>query len=601
MQVTLERARHLDPLALSSVEVRRLSREARRANLAPDARIAFAGNIVFEPLPEFVEAHLLCHGINAASYVAPFDQSLQQLLDARSGLRCFDPSFLFLHFELGALLPAGIRLRGEPADRGTVDAVLAVLEPTVRAALAHTAATVLLTNFAGPDCYELGLADTRAEFGEQELYAELNCSLVRLFRAEPRVQIVDLCRLTAFHGRARARDRRLYYMAKLPWHESFLPVLSDEIARHIGAALGHLRKCLVADLDNTLWGGVVGDEGARGVRVGSGDPIAEAYFDLQRKILAIKRRGVLLAVCSKNNPEDVEELFRVRDDMPLRAQDFACMEISWDRKDDGLRRIAARLNIGTDSLVFLDDNPAEIELIRQTMPEVECVLAPADPAALPSCLDHVHSLDRVALTADDLLKTEQYAQNASRDAARRDFTDLHAYLLSLNTRIEIRPVDSELLPRAHQLFHKTNQFNVTTRRPALGELQRVSTDPSCRLLLVRAQDRFGDLGWIGAVLIRGVQQPRAAIDSFLLSCRAMGRGIESAMLNEVKRRCFVEAGCDMLLAEYRPTPRNAPVRELFETHGFKIVATDASGAKTYELARADSTPTPCDWIVVSIA
>ncbi|HVY80859.1 MAG TPA: GNAT family N-acetyltransferase, partial [Steroidobacteraceae bacterium] len=163
------------------------------------------------------------------------------------------------------------------------------------------------------------------------------------------------------------------------------------------------------------------------------------------------------------------------------------------------------------------------------------------------------------------------------------------------------PADAELLPRAHQLFHKTNQFNVTTRRPALAELQRVSTDPSCRLLMVRAQDRFGDLGWIGAVLIRGVQQPRAIIDSFLLSCRAMGRGIETAVLNDVKRLCFAEPGCERLLAQYRPTRRNAPVRELFETHGFRIVETDASGVKKYELAREHGAPTPCDWIAVSIA
>jgi FkbH-like protein len=596
MDLSLERARHLDPLALSSLEVRRLSREARRAHLDLDARVAFAGNVVFEPLPEFVETHLLCHGINAGSYVAPFDQTLQQLLDPHSELRSFDPNFLFLHIELDALLPADVRMRGQPPDRAAVDAVLAAIEPVVRAALAHTPATVLLTNFEGPGCYELGLADARSEFGEQEFYAELNSSLTRMFRGEPRVQIVDLCRLTAFHGRGRAHDRRLYYIAKLPWHESFLPILSDEIARHVGAALGHLRKCLVVDLDGTLWGGVLGEEGARGVRCGAGDPVAEAYFDLQRRILAIKRRGVLLAVCSKNNPDEVEALFQTRDDMPLRAQDFACMEVSWDRKDEGLRRIAARLNIGTDSLVFLDDNPAEVELIRQTMPEVECVLVPGDPAVLPSCLDRVHSLDRVALTAEDAMKTEQYSQNASRNAARRDFVDLQGYLYSLQTRVEIRPADAELLARAHQLFHKTNQFNVTTRRLSLAELQRVSADPSCRLLMIRAQDRFGDLGWIGAVLVRGLDEPRASIDSLLLSCRAMGRGIESAALNEVKRLCFEEHRCDMLLAQYLPTPRNVPVRELFETHGFTLVATDGNGAKDYQLERHHSAPTPCDWI-----
>lgn len=197
------------------------------------------------------------------------------------------------------------------------------------------------------------------------------------------------------------------------------------------------------------------------------------------------------------------------------------------------------------------------------------------------------------------MKTEQYSQNASRAAARRDFADLEGYLHSLKTRVEIRPADPDLLARAQQLFHKTNQFNVTTRRHSLADLQRFSVDPTWRLLMVRAQDRFGDLGWIGAVLVCGLDGPRACIDSLLLSCRAMGRGIESAALNEVKRLCFEQSNCEVLLAQYRPTPRNSPVRELFETHGFTLVTTDEGGVKDYQLERRNSAATPCDWIEVT--
>jgi FkbH-like protein len=598
MESMLEAARHLDPLDLSSVEVHRLSREMRRANLGPEARVAFAGNIVFQPLPEFLEAHLFCHGINATSYVAGFDQALQELLDEHSDLHRFDPNFLLLHFELDTLLPAAVRQRGANIDRAAIDSVMVALEPVVRAALTTTSATVLLTNFAGPECYDLGLADASLEFGEQEFYAQLNSCVLKTFREEPRVQLVDLCRLTAFHGRARSRDRRLYYLAKLPWHESFLPVLADEIARHVGAALGRLRKCLVVDLDNTLWGGILGEDGPQGVRVGSGDPVGEAHFDLQRRILAIKRRGILLAICSKNNPAEVEEMFGARPEMPLRQKDFACVEVGWKPKHEGLRSVAAKLNIGTDSLVFLDDNPAEIELVRQMLPEVECVLLPADPALRPACLDRVHSLDRLILTAEDTAKTEQYAQNAARSAARGEFVDLQAYLHSLRTRIQIRPAGSELLSRAHQLISKTNQFNLTTQRLSLAELQKVQEDPSCRLVMVRAQDRFGDLGWIGVVLLRDLDQSVARIDSFLMSCRAMGRGIESAIMNHIKRVCFRDSACEALLAAYRPTQRNIPVRDLYETQGFTVVSTDDGGGKHYRLERGDSVRIPCDWIEI---
>lgn len=603
MASLLEHARQIDPMNLSAIEIRRLSREMRRVVLAPEARIAFAGNIVFEPLPEFLEAHLACHGIAAASYVAPFSQPLQELLNPSSKLHQFDPNFLLLHSELHALLPGLIDKRlDDTADgwRNAVSEVLDAVEPVVRAALDTTNAIVLLTNFVGPDCYDLGLADSRSDFGEQEFFSQINSALGKAFRTEPRVQIVDLCRLMAFHGRARSRDRRLYYVAKLPWHESFLPVLADELVRHVNAGLGRIRKCLVVDLDNTLWAGVLGEEGPLGVRVGAGDPAAEAHFDLQRRILAIKRRGVLLAACSKNNPADVEELFRLRTDMPLRKDDFACLQVGWEMKHEGLRSVAADLNIGTDSLVFLDDNPAEIELIRQIMPEVECVLVPADPALRPTCLDRVHSLDRILITAEDLAKTRHYQQNAARDSARRQFSDLHEYLYSLKTRITIRPASHDVLARVHQLFWKTNQFNLTTRRYSFADLEKFSTDANSCLLVVRAEDRFADLGWIGTVLLRGVDEPAVQIDSFILSCRAMGRTIETAVLNHVKAWCFSHPGCEELVAEYVPSAKNAPVREFYEEHGFTVTGADATSRKTYRLARREVTPMPCDWIAVEL-
>jgi FkbH-like protein len=598
----IKRVQQLDPLKLSSVEVRRLSREIRDANTMPEVRIAFAGNIVFEPLPEFAEVHLACQGLTAMSHVAPYGQALQELLNPRSALCRFDPNFLMIHFELDALLPGLMDRRngdGPESWRETVEEVIAAVEPVVRAALEATDAVVLLTNFAGPDCYDLGLADSRSEFGQQEFVSQLNSMLSRTFRSEPRVQILDLCRLMAYHGRGRARDRRLYYVAKLPWHDSFLPVVADEMVRHIGVALGRIRKCLVVDLDNTLWAGVLGEDGPEGIRVGMGDPVAEAHYDLQRKIHALRQRGVLLAVCSKNNPEDVEEAFRVRTDMPLRRDDFVCMDVSWEPKTEGLRRIAEELNIGTDSLALLDDSPTELELVRQLMPEVECIAVPKDPALRPTCLDRVHSLDRAIITAEDLAKTSQYQANVRRTRSRPQFSNLHAYLVSLKTRVVLKTATPELMARAHQLFSKTNQFNLTTRRYTLAQLEQFASDPSSQLLLAHAEDRFGDLGWIGAVLVRRLGEPEAEIDSFILSCRAMGRGVESAMLNRVKEVVFSAPVCQRLAAEYLATRKNPPAREFLDERGFTVVARSDDGSKRYMLDRADSAPTPCDWLTVS--
>lgn len=597
----IDRAKQLDPLKLSSVEIRRLSREVRHSKLTADVRIAYSGNVVFEPLPEFTEVHLACDGLTASSHIAPFGQTLQELLNLESGLLRFDPNFLMLHFELDALLP-GMRDRpvgeGPGGWRTLVKEVIALIEPAVRAALDNTNAVVLLTNFTGPDCYELGIADSRAEFGQQEFYSKLNSSLSKAFRTEPRVQIVDLCRIMAYHGRGRARDRRLYYVAKIPWHESFLPVLAEELVRHIGAALGRIRKCLVVDLDNTLWGGILGEEGPDGILVGMGDPVAEAHFDLQRRILALKKRGILLAVCSKNNPADVDEVFQVRTDMPLRRDDFACVEVGWELKIDGLQRIAAALNIGTDSLVFLDDNPAEIELVRQFMPEVKCVTMPADPALRPLCLDRIHSLDRALITAEDFARTSQYQTNARRNAERRQFADLRDYLISLKTQLVVRELSPDLLTRIHQLFTKTNQFNLTSHRYAIGQLEGWMANAGSSILIAHAEDRFGDLGWIGATLVQDLDTCEARIDNFVLSCRVMGRSIESAMLNRVKELAFELHACQSVVAEFLPTAKNAPVREFFEEHGFTVTESLADGGKRYRLRRQDSAATPCDWLAV---
>jgi FkbH-like protein len=283
--------------------------------------------------------------------------------------------------------------------------------------------------------------------------------------------------------------------------------------------------------------------------------------------------------------------------MPLRRSDFACIDVGWDIKTEGLRRIAEDLNIGTDSLVFLDDNPTELELVRQLMPEVECVQVPSDPELRPMCLDRIHSLDRAIVTAEDLARTTQYQANNRRRSERHQFTDLHAFLTSLETRVLIKPASPELLARVHQLFSKTNQFNLTSRRYTLRQLQDAAASESSVLLTAHAADRFGDLGWIAAVLVRNIGAPEVHIDNFVLSCRVMGRAIESAILNRIKQLAFEANGAEAITAEFLPTAKNVPVREFFEDHGFSVVETLDGGGKRYRLKRQDSRATPCDWLV----
>jgi FkbH-like protein len=594
----------IDCLGLSAGDARKISRELAESAVEPQVRIALGGNVVFEPLLDFLRVFLAREGLTAAFYAIEFGQSMQVILEPNSGLSSFEPHYLFLHFEADELLSVVVQRRqfgSAGARRAAVSELVDRVVAVVEAAIGTTSATVLVSNFVERGFDGLGLADWRSEFGEQEFFASLNSSLALRFRSEPRVQLVNVARLAANFGCSRARDSRLFSLSRIAWHETFLPILADTLCRHIKVSLGGLRKCLVLDLDNTLWAGVLGEDGVQGVRAGIGDSAGEAHYRLQQKILAMKERGVLLAVCSKNNPDDVAELFRVRTDMPLRATDFASMQIGWGTKDRGLAQVAAELSIDTASLVFLDDSRAEIELIRQSMPEVECVLLPADSALIPSCLDRVDGLNRVLLTQEDLNKSDQYQQQSMRALARSEFVDLPAYLRSLETRIEIQPLRQELVARAHQLFSKTNQFNASVRRYSLAEVSSLcGTNDTTLALMVSAADRFGDLGWIAALVLRRECSSTACLENIVVSCRALGRGIEGAILNFVKLLCFEANAIELLNASYRPSRKNSQVREFLGRAGFSARGGTTSAEETFALCRGASTYVPCDWVSVNV-
>jgi FkbH-like protein len=393
-------------------------------------------------------------------------------------------------------------------------------------------------------------------------------------------------------------DPKMYYLAKMEWSEAFLPVVSEELIRILGAVDGTAKKCLVLDLDNTLWGGVVGEDGPRGVKVGTGDPASEAFADFQHKILSLKDRGILLAICSKNNPEDVHELFSIRKEMPLSLDDFAAVRINWENKSKNIAELASELNIGLESMVFVDDNPAECELVRQMLPQVTTVHLPADPTRYPSLLDELPLFEKVAILEADRKKTQQYSENRQRRELQASVGDLTAYLESLGTEITIRKPDAADLDRVHQLFTKTNQFNLTTIRYAMPDIATMTRGEEMDLYIVDARDKFGDLGTIGLYLLRH-NGGTADVDSFILSCRAMGRGIESAVMNHLKKRCFEGRAARWINARYIPTRKNQPVANFFEDQYFQVQSVTPDGEKLFQLSAQDNTYAKCSWIQVS--
>ncbi|MEA2603125.1 MAG: hypothetical protein QOF89_4117 [Acidobacteriota bacterium] len=598
----------VDPEKLSTNDLTLLSRALERRGETPDVKLAYLANFTLDLLPRWVDLHFAREGLRAGHYLGGFDQHVQEVLGVSdvsgiSGLAAFEPDLTLLALSLRRLRPAAVAgfASLSPARRRELrDDVVSHLESWAEAALARLSSTLLIANFPSPARPAFGIADLNEEYSETELHLELNLELLRRFKGHPRVQVFDADRLASSYGKERMTDGKLLYLAKMDWSPGFLGCVAAELARHARAAQGRARKCLVLDLDNTLWGGVVGEDGPAGVRIGTGDPEGEAFLDFHHRLKALQAQGVLLAVCSKNNPGDVTELFDTRPEIPLKLADFAALEIGWDPKHEGLRRIAARLGLGLDSLVFVDDNPAETSLVAQMLPEVKTVLLPRDPADFAAVLDRLADFERTAVLPEDKGKTRQYAEERERQDLRAGAAvtgDLSSYLASLRTELAIVRARRDDLPRLHQLFTKTNQFNLSTRRYTPADLERFLGSPLCETWIARARDRFGDLGTIGAVLLRRDGR-LMLVDSFLLSCRAMGRGIETALMNHVKQRLLDEPGHVELRGRFVPTARNKPVETFYEDQGFQVLERRESGETLYLLRRGQARKQDCGWIEV---
>ena len=588
----------IDFMQLSSRHFTSLGRYLEQMNEAPDIKIAYLSNFVIDMLPAYVSVYAARERIRSGAYVGAYNQYFQEILNEESGLLENDPDVIFLSFAMKHLEPEiffSFSSLSVDRKKELLEKIIENIRKWIQLSTEKVKASLLINNFPYPGFTQSGIADMNNPFGEMRFYQELNAGLAELVSENSRVHVLDVAKLSARYGSNNVHDPKMYYLAKIMWREGFLAVVAEEILRFIIGLKGIARKCLVLDLDNTLWGGIVGEDGVLGIKVGQGDPVSEAFYDFQYKIKTLKDRGVMLAICSKNNRDDVIEAFENRSDMPLRLTDFSAMKVNWESKHLNIQKLAAELNIGLDSMIFVDDNPAECSLIRQMLPQVKTIQVPPNPEDMPTIIDKLVDFEKIVILEDDIKKTAQYRQIKQRKELQESVGDLRAYLQSLGTEIHIRMPVKEDLSRVHQLFTKTNQFNTTTIRYDMGEIERQFNDKAFELFTISARDTFGDLGIIGLYLIE-LFPPKARIDSFILSCRAMGRGIESAIMNYLKNRYFNEKDIVLIEACYRPTKKNIPVQDFFPQQGFELIDQNEKGKKIYQLASAKWSPVDCSWI-----
>jgi FkbH-like protein len=553
-------------------------------------RLAMVGGSSLYPLHELVQQM-----IGAASssgwwdtelWEGDYDNYISEILDPESELYTFRPDVL-------VLIPADQRcvypgpLTDTPEQQKAEAARMATdLLDLCRVAHDRSGAEVILANFLPASEFDPGPFRVRT-WGSNWSFRKL-VNLELGINAPSFVHICDTEFLATRRGAAGSHDPRAWFETKQLYSSDFAVEIAREIASIVASLHRPSKKVLALDLDNTLWGGVIGDDGMTGIEIGGTHARGEAFKQFQLAIASLARRGVVLAVCSKNDYKNAAEPFEKHPEMVLRLKDIACFQANWEPKSENLRRIAQELNLGLDSIVFVDDNPAEIEIVKQFVPEIETIWLGPDPAEYAAQLLNSRFFEPRSITADDLKRGEQYQQQAARAQAMSSGTDMESYLTSLEMRSvisEFTPVD---VPRISQLINKSNQFNVTTRRRTEAEVEALISNPDYYAFSVRLADKFGDNGLISVVIVK-VEGETAIVDTWLMSCRVLKRQMEDEVANEIVRLAK-ERGCATVLGHYIPSEKNGMVRDLFPRMGFSLVE-ETPERVTYQLSTKEYEPT----------
>jgi FkbH-like protein len=549
-------------------------------------KVAILGGFTTDQLRDFIELYLFAAGVSAEIYEAEYGIFQQEILDPSSRLYEFNPNVVYLatHWRNLRHLP---KLSNSPQE------VSALLEAEYRdwALLWQTAhdrlgCQILQNNFDTPPWRSLDNLEMRHSAALSKFIAEINRLLME--RAPSYATIHDVEALSANAGRRVWGNERFFLHAKMPCAPEYLVEYAHSVSSILTAQRGLSRKCLVLDLDNTLWGGVIGDDGIGGIRVGQGDPEGEAFLSFQRYVKALQMRGVILAVCSKNNEQTAREVFEKHPDMILRLDDISCFVANWTDKATNLRSIAQQLNIGLDSLVFVDDNPAERSIIRQLVPEVAVPEISVDPIEFVEVLERHRYFQVATLGSEDFKRTEYYRANAQRAEIQASAGGLEDFLRSLDMTAMIGPIQAETLERSTQLINKSNQFNLTTRRRSVAEVMALTQAPDWVTVTVSLTDRFGDNGLI-CVVLGHVQQDVLEIDTWLMSCRVLKRGVERFLLNYLSDIAQAR-GLSCIRGEYIPTAKNDLVRDHYAELGFHNVEAESDGHTIWKLLLADYEP-----------
>lgn len=541
-----------------------------------DFRLGVVHSYTSDLLDPWLNFHAAVQGLNPIIYHAPYGMSLMES-QTNSGLCRHEPDmtlFLFtredLHPDFKRSIAAMDSEQLDTLKKETVQRLTGFLSSFRDNLPGRIVITILPSQLPAA----LGLYDTQAELSENAWWTSLKNEIAtELNTGFEATMLLDMDLLLADIGRSALFDPRLWYMARFP----FTPLAANEFSRRIVslavASQFQKAKVIVLDADNTLWGGIVGEDGINGIDLGPDYP-GNTFVDFQRRILDYQQRGFILAICSKNNPDDVQEVLENHPHQVLRGQHFAAQRVNWKPKHENIISLAEELNLGLDSFIFVDDSHYECEIVRRHVPEVQVVQTPARPVDIPGCLEHVARLEILSLTEEDRQKTLMYIQEVKRKKHLNELdadkvTDIDDYLASLEMEMRIEIDSGTNIARLSQLTQKTNQFNLTTKRYNEDQIKQMVESIEWTVASFSMRDIFGDSGIVGLALMHHVDSSTTEVDTLLMSCRVIGRKAETAFFESLLDY-LTENNIQLVSADYKPTLKNSLAADFYSNHGLEL-------------------------------
>ena len=544
---------------------------------ANTVKVAILADCAVQQLTTLLKVLAARNGVALDVYEGDYDGVDLEILNPESGLYAFAPQYLIV-------LMSAEKLKSrlyDAADRKAFAAdTVGRIESLWSAFGARSSATIVQSTFVLPSERAFGNYELKVADSVGATVTEINYQLAVRARSAKNVLLNDVDFLAASIGRSQWLDPRLWNMAKIPCRLEHLPRLAQSLLDTVLAAAGRFAKCVVLDLDNTLWGGVIGDDGLEGIALGEFDE-GEAFVGFQKFIRELKRRGILLAVVSKNDHANAILPFREHPFMALREDDVSAFVANWDNKADNIQIVQKTLNIGFDSFVFLDDNPFERNIVREYVPDVVVPELPEDPSSFLEILAELNLFETASFSEADLQRAAQYREEAQREIVKTQFTNVNDYLASLGMQIRLEWFNPFNLPRIAQLIQRSNQFNLMTRRYGEAACEAMMRDASFVPLTLKLADKFGDYGLISIVILKPAGDD-LEIDEYLMSCRVLQRGVESFAMNNIF--AYAErVGAKRVVGHYIPTAKNDMVKDFFKNFGFEKVADNGPAGSKWAL------------------